>query len=150
MGPTWNELFMQVADLVSKKSTCIRKQVGAVLVHDNRIISIGYNGTPAGMRHCCDHFKNADTTAPDFMDEHRKFSAFRELHGEQNALAFACKNGLETDGCTMYVTLSPCSACAKSILAAGIKKVYYKEKYDRETNGIDFLIEAGISCEQIN
>ena len=66
MGPTWNELFMQVADLISFKSTCSRKQVGAVLVHDNRIISIGYNGTPSGMEHCCDHFKDHDLLKGNF------------------------------------------------------------------------------------
>ena len=149
MGPTWNELFMQVANLISFKSTCARKQVGAVLVHDNRIISIGYNGTPSGMEHCCDHFKDHDLSSPEFMEEHRIFSINNELHAEGNALAFAAKHGLETDECTMYVTLSPCTACAKLILSAGIKKVYYKERYDRETNGIDFLNKNGVLCEQI-
>ena len=130
---------------------------------DNRVISIGFNGTPTGQLHCEDNFRDIyeaeykdqfatyeDFTASrTFYDLHGKWSIENELHAEQNAIAFAAKNGIATQGATVYVTWSPCVHCAKVIVSAGIKKVFYKNMYDRSQEGIVFLTKNGIECRQL-
>lgn len=152
-----------MAELVADQSTCCRLHVGAVLVKENRVISIGFNGTPSGQVHCEDYFKdlyeknykNEFATLTDFMasrtfyDLHGKFSIDNELHAEQNAIAFAAKNGISTQAGTIYVTWSPCVHCAKVIVSAGIKKVFFKNLYDRSQEGIYFLQKNGIECRQL-
>jgi dCMP deaminase len=159
---TWNEYFIQVTLLTAKKSTCIRQQVGCVLVKDRRIISIGYNGTAPGQPHCKDIFekqyleKYTDKystiqeyiASKEFYDEHGNFSKLKELHSELNCLAFSAKNGNSTDGCELFVSLSPCIACAKFIILAGITKVIYHTLYDRDKDGIEFLNDNKIECKQ--
>ncbi|MBR2505165.1 MAG: hypothetical protein IKB61_04425 [Elusimicrobiaceae bacterium] len=158
-----HRLFIKMAELVADQSTCCRLQVGAVLVKDNRVISIGFNGTPTGQLHCEDNFRDVyeagykdqfatyeDFTASrTFYDLHGKWSIENELHAEQNAIAFAAKNGIATQGATVYVTWSPCVHCAKVIVSAGIKKVFYKNMYDRSQEGIVFLAKNGIECRQL-
>ncbi len=152
-----------MADLVAEQSTCCRLHVGAVLVKDSRVISIGFNGTAAGQTHCEDyfqtlyrenykeHFPSYEEFAASrtFYDLHGKFSIDNELHAEQNAIAFAAKNGISTQGGTIYVTWSPCVHCAKVIVSAGIKKVFFKNLYDRSQEGIYFLQRNGIECRQL-
>jgi len=152
-----------MAELVADQSTCCRLHVGAVLVKENRVISIGFNGTPSGQVHCEDYFKdlyeknykNEFATLADFMasrtfyDLHGKFSIDNELHAEQNAIAFAAKNGISTQAGTIYVTWSPCVHCAKVIVSAGIKKVFFRNLYDRSQEGIYFLQKNGIECRQL-
>ena len=158
--PEWYQLFKNMILDLSKRSTCIRKQVGAILVKDNRIISMGYNGVPKGHEHCYDHFKlkfesSKYSSLSDYIDsedfriEHAQYSDREELHAEQNMLTFCAKNGITTKDAEAYVTLSPCIHCAKMLYASGISKVYYIEAYDRDMSGIDFLIENGIDCMQI-
>lgn len=149
MRESWDTIFIQMANLVAKRSSCIRMQVGAVLVKDNRVISIGVNGTPRGVEHCCDKFHGADVTSQEFKDLHREFSRLNEVHAEVNALMFAAKNGMSPEGCSIYVSYAPCIDCAKQILAAGIKKVYFATPYDRTMEGRDFLVRNGIPCEQL-
>ncbi|MCQ2410072.1 MAG: deaminase [Elusimicrobiaceae bacterium] len=158
-----HKLFIKMAELVADQSTCCRLHVGAVLVKENRVISIGFNGTPSGQVHCEDYFKdlyeknykNEFATLTDFMasrtfyDLHGKFSIDNELHAEQNAIAFAAKNGISTQAGTIYVTWSPCVHCAKVIVSAGIKKVFFKNLYDRSQEGIYFLQKNGIECRQL-
>lgn len=158
-----HRLFIKMAELVAEQSTCIRLQVGAVLVKDNRVISIGFNGTPTGQLHCEDNFRDiyaeqyADQfpTYEDFLasrtfyDLHGKWSIENELHAEQNAISFAAKNGIATQGASVYVTWSPCVHCAKVIVSAGIKKVFYKNMYDRSQEGLVFLAKNGIECRQL-
>lgn len=151
-----DKLFSDIVKRVAEESTCCRVQVGALLVKDNRIIATGWNGVPAGKKHCKEIFKTkyksyvnavkegAGAVHP-FNEEHYKFSIENELHAEQNLIAFCAKNGIKTDGTTLYVTVSPCIHCAKMILSAGILEVRYLEEYDRENIGISFLIENGIS-----
>ena len=152
-----------MAQLVEDQSTCCRLHVGAVLVKDSRVISMGFNGTASGQTHCEDHFrsvyeneyKSQFPTLQEFMasrtfyDLHGKFSIDNELHAEQNAIAFAAKNGISTHGGTIYVTWSPCVHCAKVIVSAGIKKVFFKNLYDRSQEGIYFLQRNGIECRQL-
>lgn len=155
-----HKLFIDMATLVAGQSTCCRLQVGAVLVKEGRVISIGFNGVPSGQIHCEDLFKaEYDTeynktyptfeefikSAP-FKEVHGKFSNDNELHAEQNAILFAAKNGIQTAGSHLYITLSPCINCAKVIITAGIQKVYYKELYDRSTEGVNFLSKNNIEC----
>lgn len=139
------DYFFKVAELTSLLSTCCSQQVGAVLVKDNRIVAIGFNGTAPGESHCNEKFdlknyKDYET----FRNDHHKWSRYNELHAEQNLISFCAKNGLKTKGCTLFVTLSPCIDCAKIIVASGIKDIYYINEYDKE-NGLNFLKENGIS-----
>lgn len=162
MRPTWDELFIKIAQEVAERSTCIRMKVGAVVVQDNRIVSIGYNGSTPGGEHCGDHFRKYYISMSDlegefedwiqsqeFYDMHYKWSAVHEIHAEQNAILYAAKKGISTEGATLYVTHSPCKYCAKTIVASGIKHVKFLEVYDREKS-IDFLKQAGVECEQIS
>jgi len=157
-----HRLFIKMAELVAEQSTCCRLHVGALLVKDNRVISMGFNGTPTGQMHCDENFlqvyekyKAHYPTFEDFLasktfyDLHGQWSVEQELHAEQNAIAFAAKNGIATDGATIYVTWSPCVHCAKVITNAGIKKVFYKNTYDRSQDGIIFLNKNGIECRQL-
>lgn len=158
-----HRLFIKMAELVAEQSTCIRLHVGAVLVKDNRVISIGFNGTPTGQKHCEENFsviyeqeyKDKFATYEDFVaskafyDLHGKWSIENELHAEQNAISFAAKNGIATQGASVYVTWSPCVHCAKVIVSAGIKEVFYKNMYDRSQEGIAFLKRNGIECRQL-
>lgn len=149
MNISWQETFKQITKIVAQRSTCIRLQVGAVLVRDNRIISIGYNGVVSGATHCCNLFNNYDLNSQEFLDLHGKFSSQNELHAEQNAIAAANKNALTICGCDMYISYAPCINCAKLLLAFGIKNVYYLEPYDRDMSGQEFLIKNNITCQQI-
>jgi dCMP deaminase len=158
-----HKLFTDMAVLVAEQSTCCRLQVGAVLVKEGRVISIGFNGVPSGQKHCEDYFKEIYASqfagkyskyedfikTKDFYDIHGAFSNDNELHAEQNAILFAAKNGIATQGADLYITLSPCINCAKIIITAGIKKVLFKELYDRSTEGVAFLNKNGVECRQL-
>jgi len=158
-----HKLFTDMAALVSQQSTCCRLQVGAVLVREGRVISIGYNGVPSGQKHCDEHFKDIFhknfkdkhkcyedfIQTKDFFDLHGAFSNDNELHAEQNAILFAAKNGIATQGADLYITLSPCINCAKIIITAGIKRVLFTELYDRSQEGVNFLNKNGIECRKL-
>lgn len=147
---SWEETFIEAAELFAKRSSCVKRQVGAVLVKDKRILSTGYNGTPSGFVNCCDVFEGHNKV--NFEDgiirgylkgkivTHHEFAEKYEIHAEQNCLAFAAKNGVSTEGCTLYVTTAPCVHCAKLIVAAGIEKVVFKESYKTST-GVEFLAD---------
>jgi len=145
----WDKSFLRIAYEMSTHSTCCRKQVGALVVKNNRIISSGYNGVPSGLRHCVDYFKPSDMKKPDFMKVHGEFSNAFEVHAEQNAIAECAKNEVSPVGATLYTTLAPCSNCAKLIVAAGIKRVIYEEEYDRDTKGPELLKQCGLIVQQI-
>lgn len=155
-----HKLFIDMAALVAGQSTCTRLQVGAVMVREGRVISIGYNGVPSKQLHCDDYFKaeyeksykdkysswEEFIKSAEFKDLHGKFSNENELHAEQNAILFAAKNGIATGKSSLYITLSPCINCAKIIISAGIEKVYYKELYDRSQEGVVLLMKNGVEC----
>lgn len=140
----WDIDFLRIATIMSEHSTCMRKQVGVVIVKNGRIISTGYNGTPSGVTQCNEYFKSADLLKPDFMDKHGKFSSNFEVHAEQNAIAELSKNEVSGVGATLYTTLATCSMCAKLVVAAGIKRVVYAEEYDRDMSGPELLRKCGI------
>lgn len=146
---SWDKTFMDTAKLMAEHSTCKRLHVGAAIVKDKRVISCGYNGTPSGMEHCCDHFKDVDVNLTENREKHHEFAEKYEVHAEQNAICYAAKEGIEIEGCTIYTTTETCLNCAKAIVAAGIKRVVFGEKYNRTSEGTDFLIKAGVIVEQL-
>lgn len=164
-------VFMDVARLISQLGTCPRKAVGAVLVKHGRCVSCGFNGAPPGMPHCEENghgWLHDQATVPFIPEEeklkHRsepvfsptaygwekaaevaamEFGCKNATHAEANALAFAAHQGISTDGCTLFVTVSPCDVCARLLIAAGITRVVYAEKY-RDEAGLALLHDAGV------
>ncbi|PJJ84373.1 deoxycytidylate deaminase [Mucilaginibacter auburnensis] len=143
MKPSFDHIFMKLATDLALRSHCVKAQVGAVLARDTRIISIGYNGPPAGT-HNCDEEWPVDGCPRD-----SKGSCSLALHAEQNAILYAVKNGAKLEGATLYTTLSPCIACARLIFSAGIKQVYFSKSYAQykglaSDEGVDFLNRFGV------
>ena len=122
-----HDVFMKTAFLFAEKSKCVSHHVGAVIVKNKRIISVGYNGTPPGLPNCSDIFDKNNFD----REKHHEWSKDNEIHAEMNALAFAAKQGENVDGCDLYVTISPCNDCLKNLSMAGIKNIYYLYKYDK-------------------
>lgn len=145
--PSFDEIYMDLAKNLAQKSHCVKIKVGAVLTKDTRIVSLGYNGPPAGTHNCDEEWPN-EGCARD-----RKGSCSLALHAEENAILYAAKNKVELDGATLYVTLSPCLSCARTIYTMGIKKVYYLQSYAEYKNieideGVDFLRKFGVGVEK--
>ena len=111
MRKSWDEYFMEIAEIVKTRSTCLRRQVGAVIVKDNRIITTGYNGAPSGLRHCTDI--GGCERERLHIPSGQRHELCRALHAEQNAIIQAAKVGVSTEGATIYITLQPCVICAK-------------------------------------
>ncbi len=141
MRASWDEYFMQIADIVKTRSTCIRRQVGAVIVKDNRIITTGYNGAPTGIEHCCD--KDSCLRSEMGVPSGERHELCRALHAEQNAIIQAAKIGVSTEGATLYVTLQPCVICAKMIINSGINTIVYKGNYPDELS-LSMINEAKV------
>lgn len=147
--PSFDEIYMELAQNLAPKSHCVKIKVGAVLTKDTRIVSLGYNGPPAGTNNCDEEWP--ETGCP----RDSKGSCSLALHAEQNAILYASKNNVAIDGCTLYVTLSPCLACARIIYTLGIKKVYYLKSYAQykgipSDEGVDFLKKFGVQVEQFH
>ena len=130
--PSWDDYFMDITFQVAKRSTCDRARVGAVIVKDKRILTTGYNGSPAGLPHC-------DEIGHLIIAGH----CVRTLHAEQNAIIQAALHGVSVAGGTIYVTHQPCLTCAKMIINAGIRHVIYAGAYPDE-NAVAFLRTAGV------
>lgn len=124
--PSWDSYFMAIADLVSTRSTCLRRAVGAVLVRDKRILATGYNGAPSGLRHCLELGCLREEKNVPSGERHE---LCRGLHAEQNAIIQAALHGVSTNGATIYCTNHPCTICAKMIVNAGINSVVIMESY---------------------
>jgi dCMP deaminase len=145
--PSFEDIYMDLAESLAVRSHCVKAQVGAVLTKDTRIISLGYNGPPAGT-HNCDEVWPEEGCPRD-----SKGSCSLALHAEQNAILYASKNGVTIDGSTLFVTLSPCIACARVIYSVGIKKVFFKRSYAKfkgipNDEGVDFLRKFGVEVVQ--
>ena len=139
--PTWNELFVETTLLFAKRSSCLKAQQAALLIKDNRIISFGVNGSPAGHINCNEY-------SEEICGKDTNGSCFLGIHAEQNAIGYAARNGINTDGCTIYCTQSPCSSCAKLVAAAGIKEFLYIDRY-RLADGIKFLEQSHVNIKRI-
>lgn len=134
---------MELAEKLALRSHCVKAQVGAVLTKDTRIISLGYNGPPAGTHNCDIEFPVVG------CPRDSKGSCSLALHAEQNAILYAAKNGVSMQGATLYVTLSPCISCARVIYTTGIQKVYFMHSYAKykglaNDEGVDFLKRFGV------
>jgi dCMP deaminase len=143
--PAFDDIYMELAVNLAKRSHCIKRHVGAVLTKDTRIISIGYNGPPSGT-HNCDEEWPASGCPPD-----SKGGCSLAIHAEQNAILYAVKNNTSVDGATLYVTLSPCLSCSRIIYSMGIKRVVYLRSYAeykglKSDEGVEFLNQFGVTC----
>lgn len=130
----WESAYMDMAERFAQLSSAKRLQVGAIVVRDNRVISIGYNGMPAGWTNDCEDENNV--TKPEV------------IHAEANAITKLARDGERGLGADLFCTHAPCIHCAKLIYGAGIKKVFYRETY-RDTLGVDFLETAGIEVKKV-
>ena len=144
---SFDHIFMNLATDLALRSHCVKAQVGAVLVKDTRIISIGYNGPPAGT-HNCDE-ERPETGCP----RDARGSCSLALHAEENAILYAVKNGANLEGSTLYTTLSPCLPCARLIFSAGIKHVFFMKSYAQykglpSDEGVDFLNRFGVNADR--
>jgi dCMP deaminase len=138
--PTWDEYFLSIADLVSKRSTCLRRNVGAVLVKDKRILATGYNGAPSKIRHCSEAGCIREKMKIPSGERHE---LCRGLHGEQNAFLQAALHGTSLKGASLYSTTQPCMICAKMIINAGINEVIIRGDYPDKL-AKEFLSEAKV------
>lgn len=149
-------MFMDMARTVACRGTCLRKQVGAVMVRNNRVVSLGYNGAPPRLPHCTTVGCGGGHRTPIHGEQGRPNGGgkmvypngcTRAIHAEMNAVAFAARQGAPTDDATMYCTCATCANCAALLVSSGIKCFVYLEPY-RLTAGIDLLTEAGIEVVQ--
>ena len=140
--PSWDEYFMDMAVLTAKRSTCLRRQVGAVIVKDKHIIATGYNGAPRGVPHCDE--KGGCLRQQLNVPSGERHELCRALHAEQNAIIQAATLGQSIEGGMIYVTNQPCVICAKMIINAGIRRIVVKEGYPDEL-AVEILREAGLS-----
>ena len=144
--PSWDEYFMQMAELTAQRSTCLRRQVGAIIVKEKHIIATGYNGAPKGLPHCeelggCLREKLE-------IPSGERHELCRALHAEQNAIIQAATLGQSIEGATIYITHQPCIICAKMIINAGISRIVIRRGYpDEMSRGM--LREAGLKVELI-
>ena len=145
--PEFDDIFMELAVNLAKRSHCIKRHVGAVLAKDTRIISIGYNGPPAGTHNCDEQWPEQG------CPRDSKGGCSLAIHAEQNALLYAVKNKTEVKGATLYVTLAPCLACARIIFTMGVSKVIYLNSYAEykgieSDEGVDFLKKFGVEVDR--
>ncbi len=140
MRPSWDDYFMQISELVKTRSTCIRRQVGATVVLDRRIISTGYNGAPKGTTHCEVVGCMRELLNVPSGERHE---LCRATHAEQNAIVQAAYSGTSLKGATIYVTCQPCSMCAKLLINAGIVKIVYNGNYPDKLS-LELLFEANV------
>ena len=144
LRPSWDDYFLKVAKLISSRSTCLRRQVGAVIVIEKRILATGYNGAPQGLPHCAEVGCRREKEG---VPRGERQELCRGLHAEQNAIIQAALYGISIRGAFLYSTHKPCSICARMIINSGIKRIViangYPDKMARE-----LLCEAGIQIEK--
>ncbi|MGL5514532.1 MAG: deoxycytidylate deaminase [Sporomusa sp.] len=138
--PSWDEYFMNITKVVATRSTCLRRQIGAVIVKEQRLLASGYNGAPSGLSHCG---KTGCLRAAAQIPSGQRHELCRGLHAEQNAVVQAAMYGVPIQGATLYSTHQPCSACSKILINAGIKRIVYLQSYPDEL-AQQLIAEAGI------
>ena len=139
--PTWHEYFMNLARQAATRSTCLRRQVGAVLVRDKRVLATGYNGSPRGVAHCLDIGCLRDQLG---IPSGERAELCRAIHAEQNAIIQAAVHGVGIEGATLYTTLHPCILCAKMLINCGVREIHYFEGYPDELSAA-MIAEAGVT-----
>ncbi len=138
--PSWDEYFMDITRRVATRSTCLRRAVGAILVHDKRIIASGYNGGPTGLAHCLDIGCLRERLGIPSGQQHE---LCRGIHAEQNAIIQAARYGVSIEGAVLYCTTQPCTQCTKMLINAGIVEIVYAEGYPDDL-ARELLDESGI------
>ncbi|MDD3294294.1 MAG: cytidine/deoxycytidylate deaminase family protein [Geobacteraceae bacterium] len=138
--PSWDEYFMEITRIVARRSTCLRRSVGAVLVKDRNILATGYNGAPSGVAHCLETGCLRERMGVQSGERHE---LCRGLHAEQNAIIQAAKHGTSINGATLYCTTMPCIICSKVLINAGILRIVFSEGYPDSLAG-EMIEEAGI------
>ena len=145
--PTFDDIYMDLAKNLAKRSHCVKAHVGAVLVKDTRIVSLGYNGPPAGTHNCDEEWPGQG------CERDRKGGCYLAIHAEENAILYAARNSTNIAGSTLYVTLSPCLPCARIIFTTGIKRVIFLDSYAEYKGltvdeGVEFLRKFGVEVTQ--
>ncbi|PLX48985.1 MAG: cytidine deaminase [Desulfobulbaceae bacterium] len=143
--PSWHEYFLSITEHVAQRSTCTRRKVGAIIVRDKRIIATGYNGVPAGIRHCDMVGCLRDELQVPSGERHE---LCRGLHAEQNAIVQASTLGVSIEGASLYCTNMPCSICSKMLINAKIRTIYYVHGYP-DPLADEMLAEAGIKVVKL-
>lgn len=138
--PSWDEYFMDITRRVATRSTCLRRAVGAILVHDKRIIASGYNGGPSGLAHCLDIGCLREKLGIPSGQQHE---LCRGIHAEQNAIIQAARYGVSIEGSVLYCTTQPCTQCTKMLINAGMTEIVYAEGYPDDL-ARELLEESGI------
>lgn len=146
LRPSWERYFMDITELVARRSTCIRRAVGAVIVKDRQILATGYNGAPSGLQHCLEIGCMREKLNVPSGERHE---LCRGIHAEQNAIIQAAYHGVSIKGASLYCTNLPCSICAKMIINAGIVRIYYKDGY-ADAMSEQMLREAEIEVLKID
>lgn len=144
--PSWETYFMDITALVARRSTCLRRAVGALLVKDKRILATGYNGAPSGIKHCVEVGCLREELNVASGERHE---LCRGIHAEQNAIIQAALHGVSIKGATLFCTNLPCSICAKMIINAGIKRIYYRSGYADQMSG-DMFKESGVEVIKLD
>jgi dCMP deaminase len=144
--PSWDEYFMAIAEQVSGRSTCVRRRCGAVLVKEKRILATGYNGVPAGLRHCEEVGCLREQLGIASGTHHE---LCRAIHAEQNAVVQAARHGSSIDGSIAYCTHQPCVLCAKILINAGIVEIVYRDSYPDPLSE-EMLAEAGVESRRFD
>jgi dCMP deaminase len=139
--PPWDQYFLEICAVVARRSTCLRRQVGAILVRDKRILTTGYNGPPRGLRHCGE--LGGCRRELWGVPSGERHELCRALHAEQNAIIQAALHGVSVTGATLYITNQPCALCAKMLINAGVERVVYQGDYPDEL-AMEMLQEAGV------
>ena len=135
--PSFDETYLEVVDVIAKRSTCLRKKVGAVITIDRRILSHGYNGVPSGHEHCCDTGKCLKDVAG--TEEYKVC-----VHAEQNAICQSAKRGLALQGATVYVNADVCITCAKLMVSSGIVRCVVSRDHKGTADGVNLLRKCGV------
>lgn len=138
--PSWDEYFMEIVEVVAKRSTCLRRKVGALIVKDKKILATGYNGAPTGLKHCSEVGCLRERLN---IPSGERQELCRGLHAEQNAIVQAALHGVSIKEAVMYATCQPCIVCAKMIINAGIKKIVFAGEYPDEL-ALNMLKEAKV------
>lgn len=144
MRPSWDEYFMEITELVAKRSTCLRRSVGAILVKERRILTTGYNGAPSQLAHCSEVGCLRDRLG---IPSGQRNELCRGIHAEQNAIVQAALYGISIQGATLYVTHQPCVVCAKMLINAGVAEIIIKGDYP-DALARELLAEAGIPVKK--
>jgi len=145
--PSFDDIYMDLASNLARRSHCVKMKVGAVIAKDTRIVSLGYNGPPAGTHNCDQEWPGEGCARSS------KGSCSLAVHAEENAILYAAKNKVDLQGATLYITLSPCLPCARMIYTTGIEKVYYLHSYAEykgidSDEGVDFLVKFGVDVSR--